>query len=145
MYNTDEKKTGQAVTTKVVSLAWPPNGDLGIAYVGADGPNVTLVWRHDAADNKLLTLPAAPLPTDPVWSPDGKRLAFADRVVTTDGQEGTRLEGSRPAPVAWSAAGLLYTPDVGQQVSSLRLWDGANTRTAVESLLPGSARVVPPQ
>ncbi len=143
VYNADEKKTGQAVTTKVLAIAWPANGDLGIAYVGADGANATLYWRHDASDNKLLTLPADSVLNAPVWAPDGKRLALAERVVTTDGQEVARLSGDRPVGVAWSAPGLLYTLDGRQRVSSLALWDGAKTRTAAENVVTGSARLVP--
>ncbi|MFN8496894.1 MAG: hypothetical protein U0641_03495 [Anaerolineae bacterium] len=145
VYNVEQKKTGQAVANQVYTVTWPPNGDLGIAYVGADGQNTGLYYRHDAGDNKLLALPANAAAAAPVWSPEGKRLAFADRVVTMEGQEVTRLTGASPAPAAWSAAGLVYAADGRQRASSLGLWDGKNTRTIADNVLSGSVRAVTPR
>ncbi|MFN8473561.1 MAG: hypothetical protein U0822_15330 [Anaerolineae bacterium] len=142
VYNVEQSKTNQAVSGQVYSLAWAPNGDLGIAYARADGQGTSLVYRHDAGDNKLLTLPAAATTALPVWAPDGKRVAFADRVVTTEGQEVARLSGAAPAPAAWSAAGLLFAADGRQRLSSLAFWDGKATRTIAENVVPGLVRVV---
>jgi eukaryotic-like serine/threonine-protein kinase len=94
---------------------------------GGDG-----LWVHDPARDVAVRVPtSAPLPSAPVWSPDGARIAVkngaAVQVVTLDGSVPERtipLSDKKWAdPVDWSADGDIYyllEPDV--QRPEWQLW-----------------------
>ncbi len=133
VYNADEDKLNQIATQPVLLASWAPGVEPALVYYAAPATAVEAHLRSGGQDRVLGPVSVQPPLTRPVWSPDGKRLALGNQVLTTDGQSATTYTDRGVSPLAWSAAGLLYqlmTPNTRE----LYLWDGNTSRRLLDNI-----------
>jgi Tol biopolymer transport system component/tRNA A-37 threonylcarbamoyl transferase component Bud32 len=99
------------------------------------------IWVYDLRGRPPIPLAVGGGSRSPIWSPDGKRIAFARNGVQPPGVYVTPSDGSMPSPEPLRAAGLRGLPAVWSNAGELLFIGGASNPDIFATLAASEGEV----